>query len=382
MERQLQIYLAGMQGQKPPLPVAFEELERLAAERMKPEAFAYVAGGAGGEETMRANRAAFRRWRLVPRMLRDVARRDLSVELLGRRLPAPVLLAPVGVLGIVHEEGELAVARAARDLGLPFLLSTVASKPIEAVAGVMGEAPRWFQLYPGRHPEVTASLLRRAEAAGYEAVVVTLDTRLLAWRERDLQHAYLPFLHGDGLANYFTDPVFRAALEAPPEEDPVAAVRLFAGIFSDPALTWGELARLREVTRLPVLVKGLLHPDDARQALDHGVDGIIVSNHGGRQVDGAVAALDALPPVVEAVRGRVPVLFDSGIRRGADVVKALALGAQAVLVGRPYVYGLALGGADGVRGVLLNLLADLDLTLALCGCTSVTEPGPDILVEG
>lgn len=381
MDRQLQIYLGGLQGERPSLPVSFEALEQAAAGCLAPEAFAYVAGGAGGEDTMAANRAAFARWRLVPRMMRDVARRDLHVELLGRTIPAPVLLAPIGVLGIVHEEGEEAVARAARSLGVPLILSTVSSKPMEAVAAAMGPAPRWFQLYWGRDPDVTASLLRRAEAAGFEALVVTLDTKLLAWRERDIGYAYLPFLRGDGLANFFTDPAFRASLEKPPEQDPAGAIRRFAAVFSDPSLTWKDLAFLREHTRLPILVKGVLHPDDARRALDHGVDGLVVSNHGGRQVDGALAALDALPDVVDVVQDRVPVLFDSGIRRGADVLKALALGARAVLLGRPYVYGLALGGEVGVRDVVLNLLADLDLTLALCGYTSAAEPDREALLE-
>jgi isopentenyl diphosphate isomerase/L-lactate dehydrogenase-like FMN-dependent dehydrogenase len=381
MQRQFQIYLAGLQQQTPERPVAFEAMAHAAEARMTPEAFAYVAGGAGSEDTMTANREAFRRWRIVPRMMRDVARRDLSVELFGRRLPAPILFAPIGVLGIVHEDAEVAVACAARTLGLPQILSTVSSKPMESVAEALGETPRWFQLYWGPDRDFTVSLLRRAEAAGFGALVVTLDTKLLAWRERDLQGAYLPFLFGDGLANYFTDPVFRAALPAPPEEDPVAAVRRFSETFSDPSVTWFDLAFLREHTRMPILVKGIVHPDDARQALDHGVDGIIVSNHGGRQVDGALGALDALAPVVEAVRDRVPVLFDSGIRRGADVFKALALGAKAVLLGRPYVYGLALGGEAGVRDVALNLMADFDLTLALCGCASVADVCRDHLVH-
>jgi isopentenyl diphosphate isomerase/L-lactate dehydrogenase-like FMN-dependent dehydrogenase len=306
-------------------------------------------------------------------MLCDVSQRDLRATLFGQTLPAPVLLAPVGVLGIVHPEAEVAVAKAAAAVGLPMVLSTVASKPMEEVAAAMGPTLPWFQLYWGRNPDFTASLLQRAEAAGFRALVVTLDTKILGWRERDLQHAYLPFLYGDGLTNFFNDPVFRAALPEPPEQNPTQAILYFSQIFSNPALTWGDLAWLRQCTRLPILLKGLLHPDDARLALDHGADGIIVSNHGGRQVDGAVGALDALPGVAEAVAGRVPVLFDSGIRRGADVFKAVALGAQAVLLGRPYVYGLAVGGEAGVRFILQNLLADLDLTLALSGCTSWAE---------
>jgi isopentenyl diphosphate isomerase/L-lactate dehydrogenase-like FMN-dependent dehydrogenase len=309
-------------------------------------------------------------------MLRDVSQRDLRVELLGRKLPAPVLLGPVGVQGIIHSDAELATARAAASLGVPSVLSTLSSKPLEQVAQAGGDGPRWFQLYWTTHPELTASLLRRAEAAGYSALVVTLDTSILGWRERDLQHPYLPFLLGEGLANFFTDPVFRSLLPKPPQEDPVAAIRLWGGICSHTALTWKDLNFLRQHTRMPILLKGILHAEDAERALASGVDGLIVSNHGGRQVDGAVAALDALPAVVRAVKGRVPVLFDSGIRRGTDAVKALALGARAVLLGRLYIWGLAAGGEQGVRETLLNFLADLDLTLALsgyCCCAELNE---------
>jgi lactate 2-monooxygenase len=382
MQRQLQIYLSGLAGEKPPFPLAIEALEARAREVLRPEAAAYLFGGAGGEETVRANREAFRRWRLVPRMLRGVGRRDLSVELLGHRLPAPVLLAPIGVQGILHPEGELAVARAAAAVGLPFVLSTVSSQPLEAVAEAMGPAPRWFQLYWGRDPELTVSLIRRAEAAGYEALVVTLDTMLLAWREQDLAHAYLPFLQGEGLANYFSDPVFRSRLDEPPEANPTAAILMFARVFSNPDLTWDDLAFLKENTRLPILLKGILHPDDALRAAEAGLAGVIVSNHGGRQVDGAIAALEALPAVVDAVGERLIVLFDSGIRRSADVLKAMALGARAVLLGRPYACGLAVGGEAGVRFVLENLLAELDLALGLIGCRSWDEVDRSVLHAG
>jgi isopentenyl diphosphate isomerase/L-lactate dehydrogenase-like FMN-dependent dehydrogenase len=348
-------------------------LEQKAKETLAPEAFDYLAGGAGGEDTMRANREAFYRWRIVPRMLRDVSRRDLSVEILGARLPTPVILGPIGVQGIIHTEAEVASARAAASLGVPFTLSTVSSRTIEEVAQAAGNALRWFQLYWGKNPELTVSMLKRAELAGYKALVVTLDTCMLAWRERDLQHAYLPFLLGLGLANYFSDPVFRALLPQPPEKNPAAAIQLWGSLFSNTALTWSDIPFLRKHTRLPIILKGILHAEDAARAMDAGVDGIIVSNHGGRQVDGAIAALDALALVVREVNGRVPVLFDSGIRRGADVFKALALGAKAVLLGRLYMYGLAVAGEQGVREVLLNLLADLDLTLALSGYKSCAE---------
>jgi lactate 2-monooxygenase len=377
--REQHIYTLGLTGGTLGVPVPISLLEQKAREILPPRAFDYVAGGAGGEETMRANREAFYRWRIVPRMLRDVSPRDLSVELFGARLPAPILLGPVGVQSILHGDAEIATGRAAASLGVPFVLSTAASRTIESVAEAVGNATRWFQLYWGKNPELTASMLQRAERAGYSALVVTLDTSLLGWRERDLQHLYLPFLHGEGLANYFSDPVFRALLRQAPEENPLAAVQLWGALFSNQALTWDDLPFLRKHTRLPILLKGILHPADAARALDAGVDGIIVSNHGGRQVDGGVAALDALPGVVREVQGRVPVLFDSGIRRGADVFKALALGARAVLIGRLFAYGLAVAGEQGVREVLLNLLADFDLTLALSGQGSCNALDPSVL---
>jgi len=371
--RQLEIYRAGLAGKTPEQPVSVEELEREAASVLNQAAYDYIAGGAGSEDTVRANLEAFRRHRLVPRYLRDVSRRDLGVELLGARRPWPILLAPIGVLGILHKEAELAVARAAAPMGVPFVLSTVSSTPMEQVAAAMGEAPRWFQLYWPRSDELAASLVGRAERAGFGAIVVTVDTYLLAWRERDIRNAYLPFFRGDGLANYFTDPVFRQAVGGDPLADPARTFEYFAQVFSDPARTWSDLERLRQWTRLPILIKGVLHPDDARRAVDHGAAGVIVSNHGGRQLDGAVAALDALPRVAEAVGDRTTVLFDSGIRRGSDILKAIALGARAVLLGRPYAYGLAVAGEKGVRDVLANLIADLDLALGLAGCASLGE---------
>ena len=379
MQRQLQIYLAGMSQQKPATPVAYADLVEKARTVLSPEAFGYLAGSAGSEDTAHANRRALDRWRIVPRLLRDVAARDLSVELFGQRLRAPVLLAPIGVQGILHDEAEEAVARAAAAAGVPMILSTVSSKSLEAVAAANGDGTRWFQLYWPRSNALAASLLARAEAAGYTALVVTLDTYLLAWRDRDIENAYLPFLYGDGLANYFSDPVFRAALDEPPEENPTQAILQFAQNFSNPALTWADLAFLRQNTRLPIILKGILHPDDARKAVDHGADALVVSNHGGRQMDGGLASLDALPSIVEAVGGALPILFDSGIRRGADVFKAVALGARAVLLGRPYAFGLAVGGEAGVRDVILNLLADLDLTLGLAGCRAFSDVGPENL---
>ncbi len=379
--RQMQIYLEGTQGIKPAHPVCIEELARKAQETLPAEAFDYLAGSAGSEDTARANLEAFRRWRLVPRFLRDVSRRDLSVELFGHKYPAPFLLAPVGVQSILHEEAELAVARAARSTCVGMILSTVSSFPLEQVAETLGYSPHWFQLYRPNWNELTASFLGRAEKAGFSALVVTLDTYQLAWRERDIRHAYLPFLYGKGLANYFTDPVFKSLLTAAPEADLRQAVERFFGVYSNSGFTWKDLAFLREQTKLPILLKGILSADDARCAVDHGMDGIIVSNHGGRQLDGAVAALDALPSVAEAVGSRTTILFDSGIRRGADVLKAIALGARAVLLGRPYCYGLAVAGEQGVRDVVLNLLTDIDLSLANAGLSRIADLNRECLKE-
>ncbi len=379
MQRQFEIYQLGLGGKKLSVPIPVSQLEKKAAEALSPQAYDYIAGSASGERTARANLAAFDRWRIVPRMLRDVSQRNLTVELFGRTLPAPVLLGPVGVQNIIHPEAELAVGRAAASLGLPFVLSTVSSRPIEEIGKAMAEAPHWFQLYWGKDHELTSSLLQRAEKSGYTTLVVTLDTAMLGWRERDLQHPYLPFLLGHGLANYFTDPVFCSRLTQAPLADPAAAIRLWASMFSNTALTWKDLAWLRQQTRLPIVLKGILHSEDARLAVQHGADAVIVSNHGGRQVDGAIAALDALPPVVAAVEGKIPILFDSGIRYGADAIKALALGARAILLGRLYLWGLAIAGEQGVRDVVLNFLADLDLTMGLSGFRSVRELDASIL---
>ena len=375
---QNEIYLQGLSGTYPELPCEPGRLEEVAREKFDPEPFGYVAGSAGTESTARANRAAFDRWRIVPRFLRDVSARDLSTTILGTSFPAPIALAPVGVQGIVHEEAELAVARAAASLRVPIVLSTVSSYRMEEVAEAGGDSPRWFQLYWPRDRDVASSFIGRAKAAGFTALVVTLDTFILAWRPRDLGAAYLPFLQRMGLANYESDPAFLAGLEKSPEDDPGASVLRWLTMFGDPTKKWDDLVWLREQWDGPIVLKGVLHPEDARKAADAGMDGVIVSNHGGRQIDGEIASLDALPGVVDAVGHRMTVLLDSGVRTGSDVVKALALGAKAVLIGRPYVYGLGLGGEDGVRHVLRSLLAELDLTMALAGCRNLA----DLTAEG
>ncbi|MFB9906377.1 alpha-hydroxy-acid oxidizing protein [Allokutzneria oryzae] len=352
------------------LPISYDGLEQAAKAAMTPQSFAFVAGAAGTERTARANLSAFDRWRLVPRVLRDVSERDLSTTLFGTPMAAPVLLAPVGLNSIVHDDAESAPAAAAAALGLVHVVSTASTTPLEKIASAEPEGRRWFQLYWPRTDELAKSLVTRAERAGYQAIVLTVDTCAVSWRPRDLAYRNLPFHTGQGIGNYLTDPVFRAGLAEPPEssEDALrAAIGEWSRQFGNPTLTFADLARLKSWTSLPVVVKGICHAEDARAVLDAGADGIIVSNHGGRQVDGARAALDCLPDVVAAVSGRVPVLFDSGIRCGADILVALALGASAVLVGRHWVYGLGVGGRRGVEHAMRCLLAEFDLMLALSG---------------
>ncbi|WP_426563374.1 alpha-hydroxy-acid oxidizing protein [Angustibacter sp. McL0619] len=411
------IYREGVFGRRPVVPTSPSALEHAARRRMSRRGFAYVAGSAGQERTARANLAAFARWQVVPRMLRDVSAPNVGLDLFGKRLPAPLLLAPIGVLEMAHREADLAAGRAAAAVGLPMILSSQASRPMEDVASAMGAGPRWFQLYWSSNDDLAESFVRRAEESGSTALVVTLDTHTLGWRTRDLDLGYLPFAHGLGIAQYTSDPVFmdlvrqRAAAAPAPGKGPRptpaavralvsmarhypgrerlparlrsplprAAVETFLDVFSRPSLTWDNLTWLRERTRLPIVLKGIQHPADATRALDAGVDGIVVSNHGGRQVDGAIASLDALPPIVERVDGRVPVLFDSGVRSGADAFVALALGATAVCLGRPWVYGLALAGERGARAVLQHIWAELELTMALAGCATLAEINRDTI---
>jgi lactate 2-monooxygenase len=413
------IYGAGAFGHRPLVPTDSTRLEDAARKAMSRRGFAYVAGSAGSEATARANVSAFDRWQVVPRMLVDTTSRDTGVEIFGRRHESPLLVAPIGVLSMAHDDADRAVAAGARDQHVTQIISTQASVPMEEIAGTLGGSGHWYQLYWSSDDDLVASLVARAEACGSEAIVVTLDTAYLGWRPRDLDLGHLPFARGEGIAQYTSDPVFqrlvaeRVALqadasgspdEAPPRprptaaaigtllsmsrnhpgrtrdnltaREPRAAVETFLEVFSRPSLTWEDLPRLRGLTSLPIVLKGILHPDDARRAVDAGVDGIYVSNHGGRQVDRSVASLDALPGVVAAVRNAgssAPVIFDSGIRCGADVFIALALGATAVGIGRPHVYGLALAGSDGVAEVLRNIRAELDLQMGLTGCTSVAD---------
>jgi lactate 2-monooxygenase len=408
--RQNEIYRAGLHGRRPRVPTDFATLERRAKRKARTLGWAYAAGGAGDGATMRANREAFERWKIVPRMLRDVSRRDTAVELFGRRIPAPVLFGPVGAAELLHPEADLAIARAAAELGLPYIFTSQACAPMEQCAAVMGDAPRWFQLYWSTDDGLVDSFLARAQAAGAEAVVVTLDTTMLGWRTMDLNLGHLPFAFGRGIAQYTADHRFlqivreRLASGDPAlggkvevslgaikalisisrsfpgsflqnlrSPEPRAAVETFLDIYSRPSLTWTDIETLRDRTTLPILLKGVQHPDDARRAVAAGVDGIVVSNHGGRQVDGAIGSLDALAEIAPAIDGAATLLLDSGVRGGADVFKALALGADAVLIARPYLYGLALAGWEGARDVVANIVAEFDLTMGLSGLTSVAE---------
>lgn len=417
LARQAEIYIKGVSGQRPKVPLDWAKLEAKAKEWMSPEGFTYVNGGAGLEHTIKNNRDGFGEWQIVPRMLRDVSTSDASLELFGQTLPSPILLAPVGVLEMAHRKADLAVGKAAADLGVPMIFSNQASVPMEKVAAIMGDTPRWFQLYWSKSRELVTSLVQRAEACGCSAIVVTLDTTMLGWRIQDLDLAYFPFLRGKGIAQYTSDPVFQRLVDEPDEIDtpipkrrltfktiasalslihaypgsffknltsgrPLKAVRKFIRIYNNPALNWDDLPFLREKTKLPILLKGILHPEDARKALDYGVNGLIVSNHGGRQVDGSISTIKALPGVVDAVNGQIPILIDSGIRGGADIFKALSLGAKAVCIGRPYAYGLAIDGQRGVSAVLKNLMADFELTMRLSGYQSLKDLNRDCLVTG
>lgn len=410
--RQSEIYVDGVSGRRPCVPVSERALEAKAIEMMRPEAAAYIVGGAGREDTMDTNRRAFTRWQIVPRVLRDVEHRDASTTVLGITMPIPLMTAPIGVLELAHRDADRAVARAAAGERIPMIFSSQASVAMEACAAVMCDAPRLFQLYWSRSDDLVQSFVRRAEACGCRGIVLTLDTTMLGWRPRDLDLGYMPFMRGMGIAQYLTDPVFRRELDLPLSTPaprtrlslhtlgvlrdllsrapgplleklrtgwPRQAVRRFVATYSRPSLQWADLARLRAMTALPIVLKGVLHPEDARLALEHGVDGIVVSNHGGRQIDGEIASLDALPAISTVIDRRIPILLDSGVRGGADIFKAVALGASAVLLGRPYVYGLAIAGEAGVREVLRNIRAEFDLTMGLAGVRSVTEITSDLL---
>ncbi|WP_174733442.1 alpha-hydroxy-acid oxidizing protein [Mesobacillus harenae] len=351
-------------------PISFEEIESAAKQAMSAPAFSYIASGAGGEETVKKNADAFKKYSVIPRVLNDMSNLDTSITMFGRTYPTPLLLAPVGVLKLADEQGDLAVARAAAKYQVPFIQSTVSSYSIEDVAQAASGSSKWFQLYWSKNEEISFNMVKRAEEAGYEAIVLTIDTITLGYREADLRHRFSPLAQGFGQGNYESDPVFLSTL------DKVDSQTILQSIITNinyPALNWEHVKRLKKRTSLPILLKGILHPKDALRAIEYGVDGIIVSNHGGRQLDGVISSIDALPEIVKVVDGQVPVLFDSGIRRGIDALKVLALGADSVLIGRPFVYSLAAGGEKGVEQFLANFLQDLQTSMMLSGVNNVKE---------
>lgn len=413
-QTQSHIYIHGLSGKKPSIPFHFEELERLAQNQLSAEAFAYVAGGAGREDTELRNREAFRQYHILPKMLDGKVEADLSIELFGDTYQHPFFLAPIGVLDMAYPKGDQLTARAAAATETPMIFSNQASAPMEECAREMGNHPRWFQLYWSQSDELVQSLVQRAEKTGAKAIVVTLDTTQLGWRPRDLKLAYLPFLRGMGIAQYTSDPVFQKMLDkgagkalanAPQprfnlttlrnalaqkrnypgsfwsnlfSDRATRAVRLFINIYARPDLSWEDLPKLRSYTSLPIVLKGIMHEDDAQKAKDLGMDGIIVSNHGGRQVDGAAAALTALPRITQRVGRDFPVMMDSGIRSGTDAMKALALGAKAVCIGRPYVYALGIGGQSGVEDLIRYYRAELELNMSLSSVRAVSDLDPHI----
>ncbi|WP_226037832.1 alpha-hydroxy-acid oxidizing protein [Aquibacillus saliphilus] len=359
----------------------YSDLEIQAKKYLSHHVFTYINSGSGNEETLTSNEQAFKKWKILPEFLNDVSTRDLSVSLLGDTFKMPFLLAPVGHLGAAHPDGELAVARAAKKRQVPYVVSTVSSYSLEEIAGELGDSPKWFQLYWSTDEELTVSFVQRAEKAGYSALVITIDSPVLGFREADLTNQFFPVREGFGSGNYFKDPIFRSRLEESPEQNRAAAIEELLKITFQPKLSWDDLAFIKKHTNLPIILKGVLHPNDAKKAMEYGVEGLIVSNHGGRQLDGVISSLDALPGVVKEVNGQIPVLLDSGIRRGPDVIKAIALGADAVLLGRPYVYGLGINGEEGVAEVLDHFLTDIDISLATAGKRTISDLDPSLLVR-
>lgn len=406
--RQKQIFLNNLSGKDRAIPIAPDKLKKKARKKLSARAYAYIAGSAGKEETKAGNRSAFKKWQIVPSMLRNVSSTDTGISLFGHHYSSPFMLAPIGVLEMAHRQADLAVAKAAAQEQVPMIFSSQASVPMEETAGAMGDSPRWFQLYWSTSNDLVESFVQRAEQSACQAIVLTLDTTLLGWRPRDLDLDYLPFLRGKGIAQYSSDPVFKQLMEEKSKssdsedspsvswngikaliqmaknypgrfwsnlfsKEPRKAVKTFIESYSRPSLQWDDLQFLRSLTDLPIILKGILNPEDAQKAVEADMDGIIVSNHGGRQVDGAISSLGALSSISKATDGRIPILLDSGIRTGADIFKALALGADAVLLGRPYAYALAVAGQQGVEEYIRNVRADFQLTMALSGYRSISE---------
>jgi 4-hydroxymandelate oxidase len=349
-----------------------QEAERLAQQRLPAPVYDYYAGGAGDELTLAENRRAFDRRALLPRMLVDVSRRDLRLTLLGAELAAPILVAPMAFQRLAHPDGELGTARAAGSLGLLMTASTFATCSLEDIAAA-ATGPLWFQLYVHQDRAITRDLVQRAEAAGYRALVLTVDVAEIGRRERDERNEFRlsPDLR---VANFL--PPTSHSLQSEAEG---SRLRAFIHGMRDASFSWRDLEWLGSLSRLPLVLKGILRADDARRSVDHGAAAIVVSNHGGRQLDGAIASLDALPAIAEAVGGRIPLVLDGGVRRGTDIVKALALGARAVMLGRPVLWGLAVDGQAGATRVLELLRNELDLAMALAGTPRLSDITPDLV---
>ena len=369
------IYGAGLSGVQPTLPVDFATLKARAEAAMPPSVLNYVQGGCGDEFTQDENARAFHHWGMVPRMMVDCTERDLSIDLYGRKLASPLFMAPIGVTGIVTQDqhGDLAAARASAMTGVPLCASTLSNDPLEDVKRACGDTPALFQLYTPRDKDVAASLVGRAEAAGYDAIVVTLDTWVTGWRPRDLNVSNFPQLRGAVLTNYFVDPAFRKLLAKAPEEDLRTAIGTWGATFGK-VLTWDDLPWLKSLTKLPIVLKGICHPDDARRAVALGVDAIGISNHGGRQLDAAPAPVEMIAPVRAAVGGAVPLIVDGGVRGGEDIMRCLASGADFVLLGRAFLYAAAaLGGARGPAALIALLGDELDRAMTQSGCRRIAE---------
>lgn len=359
-------------------PINTTEFEEAAKKVMDFGPYGYVRSGAGGEETLRKNTAAFSKYSLVPQFLNDVSTINASITLFGRTYPQPFLFAPVGMNKLAHEEGEIAASSAAATYNIPFIQSTVSSYTMEEVKEATGDSPKWFQLYWSSNKEIALNMAKRAEKAGYEAIVLTVDTVMMGWREEDMRNQYSPLKLGLGKANFIADEIFVKGIENLEDETVIQGI---LDSIHHPTLSWDDIAQLRKQTTLPILLKGILHPKDAALAVEKGIDGIIVSNHGGRQLDGVISSLEALPAIVEVVNGKIPVLLDSGIRRGSDVVKAIALGADAVLLGRPYIYALAAGGQAGVEHLISSFIQEIHVSMGLIGAANIEQLGKSMIVK-
>ena len=413
LQRQREIYINGLAGRIPKIPLSFAGLEQRALQILSKNAFAYLAGGAGRETTIDNNRHALDQIKIHPSVLGGVQEVSMQLKWREHTLPAPFMLAPIGVLELAHREGDKEAARAAAATGIPMIISNQASFPIEDIAVQLKASPRLFQLYYSKSQELSKSFIRRAEAVGCSALVVTLDTTMLGWRVRDLNLGYSPFLFGLGIAQYYSDPVFnqlpdpieQTSLRPPltltfiksiislnnripggfwknlQSNHAMKTVRKFTSIFNNSGMNWDDISRIREWTRLPIYLKGILRPDDAIKAVQAGIDGIIVSNHGGRQIDHGLGSMDTLPEIVQAVNGKARIIVDGGVQRGTDILKAVALGADVVALGRLQGWGLAAGGKDGVVRMLEILEDELICAMGLIGVTSMDQVTPQYVCK-